>query len=61
MGEVIEMTEMFGELEKERQQQELDRIKTIIRFQDILVRIDSTVRQDFLNGTNGAIVWVLSN
>jgi hypothetical protein len=58
MAEVIEMTEMFGELEKERQQV-LDRIKTIIRFQDIFVRIDSTVRQDFLNGTNGAIVWVL--
>jgi hypothetical protein len=39
----------------ERQQQELDRIKTIIRFQDILARFDSTVRQDFLKGTKGAI------
>jgi hypothetical protein len=39
----------------ERQQQELDRIKTIIRFQDILARFDSSVRQDFLKGTKGAI------
>lgn len=40
----------------ERQQQELDRLKTIIQFQDILARFDSTVRQDFVKGTNGAIV-----
>ncbi len=35
--------------QKERQQ-EKDRIKTIIRFEDILARIDSNVRQDFLKG-----------
>ncbi len=45
--------------QKERQQ-EIDRIKTIIRFEDILARIDSNVRQDFLKGTKGAIVRIFN-
>jgi len=45
--------------QKERQQ-EKDRIKTIIRFEDILARIDSNVRQDFLKGTKGAIVRIFN-
>ena len=40
----------------ERQQQEIERLKTIIRFQDILGKFETTVRQDFSKGTNGAIV-----
>jgi hypothetical protein len=47
--------------EIERHEQQLNRIKTIIKFQDILSRIDSTVRQGFLNGTNRAMVWLFIN
>ncbi|XP_054164357.1 caprin-1-like isoform X2 [Oppia nitens] len=39
----------------ERQQQELDRLKTILQFQDILAKFETTVRTDFSKGTNGAI------
>ena len=42
----------------ERQQQEIERLKTIIKYQDILGKFETTVRQDFSRGTNGAIVWL---
>ena len=40
----------------EGKQQEIERLKTIIKFQDVLTKFETTVRQDFTNGTNGAIV-----
>ncbi|CAG2106975.1 unnamed protein product [Medioppia subpectinata] len=39
----------------ERQQQEVERLKNIVKFQDILSRFETKVRRDFAKGTNGAI------